>query len=123
MEQFAGKTFLIVDDEELLREYFVEEFTDLGAKTISASNSKEALDLVAKNKIDVILSDIRMPGGDGVSLIKQIKKQNDEKPLVFLITGFSDIEPAEAVTMGAETIFKKPFDFNLIATKIAEHLD
>jgi CheY-like chemotaxis protein len=123
MEQFAGKTFLIVDDEELLREYFVEEFTDLGAKTLSAANSKDALELVRTEKVDVILSDIRMPGGDGVSLLKHVKEQNAEKPLVFLITGFSDIEPEEAVSLGAETVFKKPFDFNLIASKIADHLD
>jgi two-component system response regulator (stage 0 sporulation protein F) len=104
-----GKTVLVVDDEPDLREILKDEFTFEGADVSEAKNGKEALELVKSKKFDAVLSDIRMPGGDGVTLAREIKALNSQTPIVFLITGFADLRSYEAYDLGAEGFFTKPF--------------
>ena len=92
----------------------------MGAKTLSAANSREAMKVVDQQNIDVILTDVRMPDGDGIDLLSQITTLKSP-PLFFVMTGFADIELEDAKRMGAITIFTKPCDFQIIASEISSH--
>lgn len=104
------KVVLVVDDEEDLREILAEEFMDLGSKVIQASSGTEAYAKTEATNVDVIVSDVRMPGGDGVELLKKIQARNPQEPVVILVTGFSDFDTQNLVTMGAYAVLSKPFD-------------
>jgi two-component system response regulator (stage 0 sporulation protein F) len=111
-EILSGKRLLIVDDEQDLREPIATELESLGCIVFQAKNGKEAFEIVAKEKLNAVISDIRMPGGDGVELLQRIKKRDHQFPVVMLITGFSDLSKEEAYHMGAEVILSKPFDLD-----------
>ena len=113
-----GKTLLIVEDEPDLREPLVMEFESLGCRVFEAKNGKEAFELIKTQKIDAVISDIRMPGGDGVELLKRVKDFNFRFPVVMLITGFSDLSREEAFHLGAEEILAKPFDLDEIGDAV-----
>ncbi len=106
---FKGKKILVVDDEPDLREILRDEFQLDSAHVQEAQNGIEAFELVKKNKFDLVVTDIRMPGGDGIDLAKNIKTLNADSPAVILITGFADISPEEAYDLGVEVFYAKPF--------------
>ncbi len=115
---FKGKKILVVDDEQDLREILSADFESEGALVEEAKNGKEALGKVKSSAFDVVVSDIRMPGGDGVSLARDIKSLDVLKPVVFLITGFSDIKSWEAYELGAEGLVTKPFHLDALRESI-----
>lgn len=104
-----GKRFLVVDDEPDLREILTDEFRYAGGEVIEAANGAVALGIYKKEKPDAVVSDIRMPGGDGVTLAKAIKAIDPAESRVFLISGFADLIPADAYALGVEGFFTKPF--------------
>ena len=105
----SGKTLLVVDDEVDLRDIVASELEYMGAKVFQAENVANAQLILAENKIDLILSDIRMPGGTGIDLLDNVRSKNSETPPVILITGFADITVEDAFDKGAEALVNKPF--------------
>ena len=103
------KIILVVDDENDLRDIVASEFDFMGAKVFQAENISVAQKLFEENKIDLIVSDIRMPGGTGIDLLDNLKKKDVENPPVILITGFADITVEDAFDKGAEALMNKPF--------------
>ncbi|NJL25084.1 MAG: response regulator [Calothrix sp. SM1_5_4] len=82
---------MIVDDDSALREAITLAVRRNGYKVLCAGSSGEALDLLAKHKIDVVLADVRMPGGDGISLLGRISETIRPFPVVMLMSGSADI--------------------------------
>jgi CheY-like chemotaxis protein len=119
---FAGKTILIVDDEPDLREILKDEFEFVGATMFEAENGQQALALAQKHPFDIIVSDIRMPGGDGLTLAKNIKSQSGHVPVMFLVTGFSDVSPATAYDIGVEGFIYKPFNLGPVIENLTRAL-
>jgi CheY-like chemotaxis protein len=116
-EILKGKTLLVVDDETDLRDIVASELEFMGAKVFQAENILTAKDLLKKHSIDLIVSDIRMPGGTGIDLLNYLKAIDVHRPPIILITGFADITVEEAHALGAEAIMNKPFKLDdLIAT-------
>ncbi len=107
-----GKNILVVDDEIDLREIVASELEFMGAHVSQAGNIMAADGILKQKKIDLIISDIRMPGGTGVDLLKTVKARNILNPPVILITGFADITPEEAYAEGAEALLNKPFQLD-----------
>ena len=105
----SGKTLLVVDDEVDLRDIVASELEYMGAKVFQAENVTSAQKILSENKIDLILSDIRMPGGTGIDLLDNVRSKNSETPPVILITGFADITVEDAFDKGAEALVNKPF--------------
>ena len=105
------KKILIVDDEPMIREIFKEAFEAAGFVVHEAQNGREAFRFVTSDSYDCVLSDVRMPGGDGIELAKSIHQMPGRKPKVFLVTGYSDGNIQQAIEYGVERIFDKPFDF------------
>lgn len=108
-EVLKGKTLLVVDDEVDLRDIVASELEFMGAKVFQAENISHAQKILSENKIDLIVSDIRMPGGTGVDLLDVVKAKNVDVPPVILITGFADITIEDAFNKGAEALLNKPF--------------
>lgn len=101
---------LLVDDDKDLLDILAFSFKRFGYQVFLASNGCEAFDLVQTNPVDVIVSDICMPGGDGIQLLDRIKAQMPETPIILLVTGYADIKTEDAHDKGAEALFAKPFD-------------
>ena len=111
MDQFelSHKKILIVDDEVDLREIVASELEFAGATIFQAENVSHAQEILNHQKVDLIVSDIRMPGGTGIDLLKFIKSKDVESPPIILITGFADITLEDAYHLGAEALISKPF--------------
>lgn len=113
-QHLAGKSILIVDDEELLREILVEEFSMLGATVVAADCGNRAIELIRAGRFDFVISDHKMPEGDGIQLFAAIQKEIARKPILFLCTGFADVTPEQIAELGIKEIFKKPFSIDHI---------
>jgi len=110
MKDPKDSTILVVDDEADLRDAIAFDFKRIGYRVLTASSGNEAFGLLEQNKIDVILSDVRMPNGDGIALLDRVKARNVHLPVVMFITGYADISLEEAYAKGADAVFPKPFD-------------
>jgi CheY-like chemotaxis protein len=114
-------TILVVDDETDLREAIAFDFKRKGFTVLTAESGNSALELVKSNKIDLVISDIRMPDGDGIFLLEQLRLQGIETPLIF-ITGFSDYSEATCIAKGAIRVVAKPFDRKALLVLVTEQL-
>ncbi len=102
-------TILVVDDDADMREVIAFELQRHGYKIIEAENGFKAFDLVKSQKIDLVLSDIQMPGGSGIELLENIRALQKRKPAIILISGFSELSGTAAMDKGAFAILDKPF--------------
>jgi DNA-binding NtrC family response regulator len=100
---------LFVEDEPLLRESMGAWLARKAGRVLCAQDGAEALEILAANKIDLLLSDIRMPVMGGIALVKKMRKSG-LKPRVILVTGFKDLAAPEAYKLGVDAIVEKPFD-------------
>lgn len=101
---------LFVDDDADFRNAMAFSFIRKGYRVLTAANGKDAFDLIQANEVHAVISDIRMPGGDGIELLARTRQSNLSVPIVLLVTGFSDLTIEEAHDKGAEALFSKPFD-------------
>ncbi|MCH8616331.1 PAS domain S-box protein [Sphingomonas sp. SM33] len=100
-----GLCVLLVEDNPRVREFAQGLLIDLGCKVIALDSAEEALDRLASNSIDLVLSDVVMPGMSGVELAHKIQDAYPKVP-VLLATGYSD----EIVKRGSEfAVLAKPF--------------
>jgi len=117
------RKILIVDDEESLRNFLNILFTKEGYNTSVASNGKEALKMLEKSSYDVILSDIKMSGVNGLELLEKIKEISPETEVV-MMTAYGDTDTAvEAMKLGAYHYIQKPFkneEIKLVVKKAFE---
>ena len=100
---------LFVDDEPLLRESIGAWLAAKAGRALCAQHGAEALEILGTNKIDLLLTDVRMPVMDGIALIKKIAEA-EPKPRVILVTGYNDLTPPEAYKLGVDAIVEKPID-------------
>ncbi len=114
------KKILVVDDEPMLRE-ILKDFLELGSYQVEeAHNGHEAFKMISRTSFDCVISDVRMPNGDGTELAKNIFNMQGVKPKVFLATGFSDISDEQAKSLGVEKVLHKPFDYNELLSAIRQ---
>jgi CheY-like chemotaxis protein len=118
-----GKKILVVDDEDFLREVLTEILSDAGAETQNAENGHDAFEILKKQHFDAVISDIRMPGGDGITLVENISQSLTDKPKIFLCSGFNDLPPEKAKKLGVVEVFPKPFSSDQLVIRVAEHLN
>ncbi|MDO9183254.1 MAG: response regulator [Bacteriovorax sp.] len=100
---------LVVDDEIGVREAICTFLEIEGLNAIEAKSGREALAIIKSNKkIKFIISDVRMPDGDGVFLIDELRKLDPILPFIILVSGQADITREEAISKGALDMFIKP---------------
>ncbi|PNB53515.1 hypothetical protein C1X77_26145, partial [Pseudomonas sp. GW531-E2] len=66
--------------------------------------------ILDSEKVDLVLSDVKMPNGDGIELLEKIKSKNVRTPAVIFVSGFADIRLEDAYDKGIEAFFTKPFN-------------
>ena len=111
---------LIIEDEEsirrVLRKVLIEE--DSSYNIIEASDGEQAIEMVKKNKIDLVLCDIKMPKKDGIEVLKFLIKDYEEVPVI-MISGHGDLETAvESMRLGAFDYISKPPDLNRLLNSV-----
>lgn len=114
---------LIVDDEPDILELMEEEFNYHGYKTMTAICGNDAIDLIRKNNFNVVVSDYKMPNGNGMAVLKEVSTMAAvEKPVFFFVSGQADISIEEAIDAGAKKFFAKPFDLEELISEIEVEL-
>jgi len=113
---------LIVDDQNGIRLLLVEVFSSEGYETFQASSGQTALDIVKEKRPDLVLLDMKMPGMDGLEILKRIK-DIDPDMKVIMMTAYGELELInEAQRYGALMHFTKPFDIDELRAAVNEQL-
>ena len=111
---------LVVDDEKnvrtMVKKVFESEFD-----VDTASNAEEALDLLKKNKYDLVFLDLDMPVVNGIELLERMKKGENPIPVIMMTTYGSVEEAVKAMKLGAKDIITKPFTQEEV-TKVVEEI-
>ncbi|WP_321285941.1 sigma-54 dependent transcriptional regulator [uncultured Sunxiuqinia sp.] len=103
-------SILIVDDERSVRDSLCSWFIEDGYRVVSAEDAKKALSLIESETFDIVLADIKMPGMDGLEMLKRIKTIRKEV-IVIMMTAFAMVDTAvQALKDGAFDYVTKPFD-------------
>ena len=111
---------LVVDDEGPIREMIKKGLSQMGGLNAEvAQNGLEAIEKIEKDVFDLVLTDLKMPGMDGLELLKVIKGTRPEV-MVILMTAYGSIETAvEAMRIGANDYITKPIDLNELLIHIS----
>jgi two-component system response regulator AtoC len=112
---------LVVDDEALVRDIIKKGLSQMGGFSVEvAQNGPEAIEKIEKDVFDLVLTDLKMPGMDGLELLKNIKGTRPEV-MVILMTAYGSIETAvEAMRIGANDYITKPIDLNELLIHISK---
>ena len=103
---------LVVEDDDQLRDMLSEEVTEAGYAVKSVSSAENALETIKTWHPDVVISDLRLPGEDGFSLLREVRA-GPQSPCFLVITAFGTIpEAVEALKSGADNFLTKPLDFD-----------
>lgn len=103
------QTILIVDDEKEIRDLIEIYLTNEGYGTIKATNGVEALEVVEKHHVDLIILDIMMPKKDGIQACMELRKTKN-MPIIMLSAKTQDMDKILGLTMGADDYLAKPFN-------------
>lgn len=110
--QTDSLTLLVVDDESAVRDSCREVAESLGFVTYAAKTSDEVVHILDTAGIDVVLLDLRMPGSNGIDVLREIKRRRAEA-VVVIMTGFATVHSAvQAMKAGAYDYISKPFTFD-----------
>ena len=104
------QTILIVDDEVSLRELMVELLSDAGYQAVAAGSGDVALSLLDQHHYDLVFTDLRMPGIDGLTFLKEIKRKEPSTEVIMMTSHSSVSSAVEALRLGAYDYLLKPLD-------------
>ncbi|MBW1931366.1 MAG: response regulator [Deltaproteobacteria bacterium] len=113
-----GAKILLVDDEVTFTENMAKLLNARGYRVITANSGDEAIRMLEKENFDVVVLDLKMPGMDGITTLKEIKKL-DLFTETLILTGHGSINSAlEAVKLGAYDYLTKPCEIDELVAKI-----
>lgn len=116
------KKVLIVDDQNGIRVLLLEVFSSEGYNTFQAANGKIALEIVKQEAPDLVLLDMKIPGMDGLEILKHIKAI-DPSIKVIMMTAYGELDMIkEATDLGALMHFTKPFDIDEMRMEVNRQL-
>lgn len=117
-----GKTILIVDDSATIRQVVGMTLKGAGYEVMEASDGKDALNKLDGKKINLIISDVKMPNMDGITFVKEAKKLANYKftPVIMLTTESQDSKKQEGQAAGAKAWVVKPFQPEQMLAAVAK---
>ncbi|MDQ0496081.1 MULTISPECIES: response regulator [Paenibacillus] len=116
------KKVLIVDDQNGIRILLMEVFGSEGYETFQAANGKIALEIVEKEPPDLVLLDMKIPGMDGLEILKHLKAMNPDIKVI-MMTAYGELDMIkEATELGALMHFTKPFDIDEMRIAVNKQL-
>ncbi|MCP3980064.1 MAG: response regulator [bacterium] len=119
----AHKRVLIVDDELSVREILAQGLGAMGYETFAAGSASEAFDILKDEAVHIVLSDIEMPGEDGIELLSRIKRHDGDLDVI-MVTGVVDARTAiHAIRNGATDYVAKPFNLEEVQIVIDRTLE
>jgi len=115
------KKILIVDDDSLVLKTLQNLLSRQGYEVVCAKSGEEAIRQAELDGFNLILSDVRMPGQDGIALLKKIRANGLETPFMF-ITGYaSENTPIDAIKLGAKDYILKPFNMDELLESVRKY--
>jgi len=110
---------LVVDDEADVRLLLAREISDRGHEVVAAADSTQAMEEMGRGDFDVVFTDVRMPGMDGMGLTEWIKRTRPDTEVI-VMAGYTSIESAAtAIHLGAFDYLQKPFgEMDLVISSI-----
>lgn len=118
----SGK-ILVVDDEQKILDLMADFLPTLGCKVLLAHDGEEALQLFRAERPPLVITDLKMPRMDGLTLTKAIKEASPRTEIL-IITGYADIESAiQAIRQGAFDYLTKPLDFEALGRRVKQALE
>ncbi|MBI4052238.1 MAG: response regulator [Elusimicrobia bacterium] len=113
---------LVVDDEESVRQVLARFLTRKGFSVFTAGDGPEALDLIKKERPHLMLLDVRMPGMDGMQVLRSAREL-DKEIGILVATAVSDVDLAkQMMSLGAFDYILKPFDLSYLETTVMAKL-
>lgn len=117
------KRIMLVEDEESVRLTLAANLELDGFEVIEAESAEVALELLSSNAVDAVLSDIRMPGINGVEMFREIRRKHAELPVI-LMTAFTTEEFVDqAIDEGVFTVLSKPVNLSKLAGTLERAID
>ena len=114
---------LVVDDEEMICILLTDVLSDEGYEVVTASDGQEAVDLLERERIDLIITDMVMPGLNGIEVLRTAKRLDPQRPVI-VMTGYPSVETVRRlIRLGAEDYITKPFNVDIIKVTVAKLLE
>ena len=121
--QLTMPTILIVEDEAKMRRLLELNLAEDGFNTLSAGDAEAGLKLLSQGTVDLIVTDLKLPGMNGLEFLQTVKRQNASLPVV-VMTAFGTVETAvEAMKAGASDYVLKPFSLSEMRMVVRKELD
>ncbi len=108
------RRILVVDDNESIRVVLKDRLRAMGFVVVTASDGRQALEVVKTSWIDGILLDFEMPGMDGLSMLQELREWHARIPILMMSGNHNPEKVDRAITLGAIGFVPKPFDFTLV---------
>lgn len=112
-----GRTILLVDDDQDILDILAEVFELHGYKILRATCGCEAIEVLKQEKIDFVVSDFRMPNGNGSKVLNYVNEM-ENKPIFYFFSGEYEVFLGDYLDHGVKEIFPKPFSFNRLLAAI-----
>lgn len=103
-----NKKILFVDDQQEIIDRIIDLTEDSGFDVSVASNGTKAFEMIQKDSFDIVVSDIRMPNGDGLELLDNVKANINPMPVFYFMTAYTDLSEKELEERGCCGVFLKP---------------
>jgi CheY-like chemotaxis protein len=120
---FRGLRILVVDDETDTRDFYTAVLEEHGAEVIAVASADEALEVISRQRPDVLISDIGMPVRDGYSLIRHVRASELEEggmlPAIALTAYARDVDRQQAIAAGFQKHLSKPVEPNKLVAVVA----
>jgi DNA-binding NtrC family response regulator len=118
-----NNSLLLVDDEISILRSYARDLRAEHYNVTTASNGNEAVRALWEDNFNIVVTDLVMPGLDGIEVLREAKKRNPEI-CVLVLTGYGDMQSAvEALRLGADDYLLKPFDVDDLLVRLTEHLE
>ncbi|MDH5675696.1 MAG: response regulator [Myxococcales bacterium] len=115
---------LVVDDNADNRDLLSRRLKRRGYETVPAADGQEALDCVGNDRFDLVLLDIRMPGMDGIEVLRHIRERSNkiELPIIMVTAETDSAQVVRAISLGANDYVTKPIDFPVVLARVEAQL-